>query len=80
MNSDAFLTYSAAVRLCSTLLVTTDSKVIDRAILEGIGPALYKNLFRASNDIQKEALWGLSNLTASEDNHIKYVLGDEDLV
>jgi hypothetical protein len=51
--------------------------VVDRAILDGVGPAFYKNLFRPQHDIVKEALWGLSNITGSEDNHIKFVLGDE---
>jgi hypothetical protein len=55
--------------------------VIDRALLEGVMPALYKNLFRASSEVVKEALWGLSNLCCSSNkSHISYVLENEDLV
>jgi hypothetical protein len=46
MNSDCEGLYRSAVRCCSTFMVTTDSKTIDKALMEGVIDALYKNLFR----------------------------------
>lgn len=81
MMSEKELLYRMAVRCCSCILISDDASIIDRALLEGVVPALYKNLYRASSEVIKEALWGLANLCCSMNkSHISYVLENEELV
>ena len=81
MMSEKELLYKMGVRCCSCILISDDASIIDRALLEGVVPALYKNLYRASSEVMKEALWGLSNLCCSRNkSHISYVLENEELV
>ena len=80
MQSSHSCTYSIAVRCISSILATEDASVIDKALLEGVVQSFYTNLFRQELEVIKEALWGLSNLCCSADNHISYVLENEDLV
>jgi len=80
MQSDQTVLFSIAVRCMSGILATTDITVTEKAILEGVVQVFYKNLFRQELEVIKEALWGLSNLCCSTDNHICFVLDNEDLV
>ena len=62
------------------MLATNDSKTVDAAISAGLLPVIYKNLFRLASEAIKETLWGLSNITASEQNHIKIILENEEMI
>ena len=71
--------HSTALRFVSHCFSSDDSKNIDLALDEDILATFDELLSSPSTEIIIESLWGLSNVTASNDRHAAAFLQEESL-